>query len=260
MGVEGLVREIGVNPGAAGYMAGDDKKAPVKAEETTVPASSQSEVDAFLAELKATPAEDPGAGRGRLVFAMDATMSRQPTWDHALQIQGEMFSETARIGGLDVQLVYFRGFRECLASKWVSDANELARLMTQVDCRGGHTQIGKVLKHVRKEAAKQKVNAVVYVGDCMEENVDTLCDLAGKVALQGTPMFMFHEGNEPVAAAAFREIARLTGGAYCPFDMGSAKQLRELLSAVAVYAAGGRRALLEHGRGQGARALLEQLD
>lgn len=207
------------------------------------------------------PTPDAARGRGRLIFAMDATMSRQPTWDQALHIQGEMFAETARTGGLDVQLVYFRGFGECRASKWVSDATALAGLMTQVHCRGGHTQIGRVMKHIRKEVKADKVDAVVYVGDCMEEKVDSLCAAAGELGLIGIPMFMFQEGREPVAEAAFREIARLTGGAFCRFDAGSAQQLRELLAAVAVYASGGRQALLERSKssGGGAQLLLEQL-
>jgi hypothetical protein len=143
----------------------------------------------------------------------------------------------------------------------VSDATALADLMAQVDCRGGHTQIGRVLTHVRKEAKEQKVSAVVYVGDCMEERVDSLCDSAGELGLLGVPMFMFQEGRDPDAEAAFREIARLTGGAFCRFDEGSAAQLRELLSAVAVYAAGGRRALVEHASAgsRGVRLLIEQL-
>jgi hypothetical protein len=207
------------------------------------------------------PAAKAGEARGRLIFAMDATMSRQPAWDRALQIQAEMFAETARIGGLDVQLVYFRGFGECRASKWVSDPTALGRLMTGMECRGGHTQIGKVLAHIRKEAAQGKVNAVVYVGDCMEENIDELCARAGEIGILGVPMFMFQDGREPIAEQAFREIARLTRGAYCRFDHGSARQLRELLSAVAVYAAGGRQALADLSRGKGGEAtlLLEQL-
>ena len=64
-------------------------------------------------------------------------MSRQPTWDQALHIQAEMFDETAQIGGLDVQLVYFRGFDECRASKWAGDARELARMMTRCIARAG---------------------------------------------------------------------------------------------------------------------------
>ena len=211
--------------------------------------------------MRATPAPQAGGAKGRLIFAMDATMSRQPTWDRALHIQAEMFDETAQIGGLDVQLVYFRGFGECRSSKWVSDARELARVMTKVDCRGGTTQIGRVLKHIKKEADAHKVNAAVYVGDCMEESIDRLCNAAGELGLLGIPLFMFQEGYEPGAETAFREIARLTRGAYCRFDSASAQQLRELLSAVAVYAAGGRKALADHSKARGGEAvlLLEQL-
>lgn len=242
-------------------MSDKDKQTPVAAESSLPEASGQSEIDAFLDKVRAAPAPHAGQGRGRLIFAMDATMSRQPTWDRALNIQAEMFEETAQIGGLDVQLVYFRGYKECRASKWAGDARELARLMTQVDCRGGHTQIGRVLAHVRKEAAQGKVNAVVYVGDCMEESIDALCNAAGELGLLGVPMFMFQEGFEPTAETAFREIARLTGGAYCRFDAASAQQLRDLLSAVAVYAAGGRKALADRSKQKGGEAqlLLEQL-
>jgi hypothetical protein len=220
------------------------------------PAGHESEIDAFLQKVKSTPPANrtPGS-RGRLIFGMDATASREPTWDQACQIQGEMFTATAELGGLDVQLVFFRGFGECKASKWASDGKALARLMTSVMCRAGRTQLGRVLSHAVGEASKAKVGALVYVGDCFEEDIDTVCHTAGELGLLGVPAFMFHEGNDMIAARAFREIARLTGGAYCPFDTGSAKQLRELLSAVAVYAAGGRAALLEHGKRHGGMAL-----
>lgn len=223
--------------------------------------STSADVDAFLAKVNALPpAARPGEG-GRLIFAMDATMSRQPTWDRALHIQGEMFDETAKIGGLDVQLIFFRGFGECKASRWVSDGRALANLMSTVDCRGGQTQIGKVMARIRKEHAKERVNAVVYVGDAMEENVDRLCNQAGEIGLLGVPIFMFQEGHDPTAEQAFREIARLTRGAWCRFDASSARQLRDLLAAVAVYATGGRKALADYSKANGgeAVALLEQL-
>jgi len=166
------------------------------------------------------------------------------------------------VGGLDVQLVYFRGYSECQASKWVDDPDALARLMRQVSCAGGFTQISKVLAHTKRESRSGKVNALIYVGDCMEEDVDRLARLAGELGIIGTPVFVFQEGRDSKAERAFREIARLSRGAYAPFDAGSAKQLRELLTAVAVYAAGGRKALkdfTEETKSGGALRLLEQL-
>jgi hypothetical protein len=233
-------------------------KTPVKKETGAVDTSRSSgaEIDNFLARVKTmTPAV---AGRGRLIFAMDATMSRQPTWDLALKLQADMFHAVKEAGGLDVQLVYFRGLSETRASKWVGDPDALARLMSSVACQGGFTQIRKVLAHARREAEKTKVNAVVYVGDCMEEDIDALCAQAGELGLLGVPMFLFQEGHEPKAERAFKELARLTRGAYCRFDAGSARQLRELLAAVAVYATGGRKALAA-AKSDAALRLLEQL-
>jgi hypothetical protein len=60
-------------------------------------ASGATEVDAFLRKLAATAAPAPdagGNGRGRLIFALDATASREPTWDRASHLQAEMFKET----------------------------------------------------------------------------------------------------------------------------------------------------------------------
>jgi len=224
-------------------------------------ASSRPEIEAFVARARTVGAIRDSGRRGRLVFALDATMSRQPTWDTACRLQAEMFSEAAAIGGLEVQLVYYRGFGECRASGFVSNGDHLARLMTAIDCRGGHTQIGKVLAHARRESEKAPVQALVFVGDAMEEAIDRLAAGAGELGLLGVPAFMFQEGHDLVAERAFREIARLTRGAYCRFDVGAAHQLAELLRAVAVYAAGGVKALtdLSVRRGEGARKLLEQL-
>jgi hypothetical protein len=216
--------------------------------------AGQAEVDAFLARLARTPAPAPSGRRGRLIFALDATASREPTWDRACQLQGEMFEATAALGGLDVQLVFYRGFGECRASAWLSDARALRDRMTAVRCRGGQTQIGRVLGHALAETRAEKVGAVVLVGDAFEEDPDAVCHKAGELGLQGVPVFLFHEGGDPVARRIFEQIARLTGGAYCPFDAGSARQLRELLGAVAAYAAGGLRALEDRGRRQGGEA------
>jgi hypothetical protein len=229
----------------------------MKKREPGLPAQSErSDIDAFLQQVAATPVAKPAGRRGRLMFAIDATASREPTWDMACHLQSEMFDETAKLGGLDVQLVYYRGFRECKASGWVSNSRDLVARMNRVTCLGGRTQIGRVLRHAMKETRKAPVDALVFVGDCMEESVDHLCDLAGKLGVLGVRAFIFHEGGEPTARRAFEQIAQLTNGAYCPFDAGSARQLRELLSAVAVYAAGGRPALEDYGRRTGGAALM----
>lgn len=192
---------------------------------------------------------------------MDATASREPTWDQACQLQAQMFAETATLGGLSIQLCYYRGFNEFSASGWLTHAAELHKRMTAVRCLGGHTQISKVLRHAIEETRQDKINALVFVGDCMEEKVDRLCQLAGELSIHNVPVFLFHEGRDPAAEAAYKQIARLTNGAYCPFDAGSAQQLRDLLSAVAVYAAGGRRALenFSKTRGESVKRLTRQI-
>ena len=215
--------------------------------------STSSEVDAFLEQLKRTPGA--AGGRGRLIFALDATASRQAMWDRAAKIQGDMFIETAALGGLDLQLAFYRGFGEFKVSKWVSDGKKLLSLMTSVFCLAGETQIAKVLSHAANEAKKKKINAVIFVGDCVEEDIDKLGSIAGKLGILGVPVFMFQEGNDPIAAFAFKQIAKLSGGASCHFDASSATVLRDLLKAVAVFAAGGRPALEDLGKKQGGEAL-----
>ena len=218
--------------------------------------SSRSEVDAFLRKVASTSVVKSSTPLGRLIFALDATASRGPTWDRACHVQGEMFEETAGLGGLAIQLCYYRGFNEFTATDWLTNTADLQGRMAAVRCLGGHTQIRKVLQHAIKETKQKKVNAVVFVGDCMEENVDDLCRLAGELGIHNVPVFLFHEGKDRAAERAFKQIARLTKGAYCAFDAGSAQQLRDLLSAVAVYAAGGHRALENFSKARGEKAKL----
>jgi hypothetical protein len=234
----------------------DNKRPPVTSPAKPAARAKSGEVDAFLAAARSLA---PAAvdGRGRLIFALDATMSRQPTWDSALKLQAEMFEEADKVGGLDVQLVYFRGLNECRASRWVSETKGLRDLMTGIACRGGNTQIGKVLTHARKESGKRKVNVLVFVGDAQEEAIDDLAAKAGELGLLGVKMFIFQEGRDPTVERGFRELARLSGGAYGRFDPNAAGQLAQLLRAAAVYAAGGLKALQKSGAGS--RLLIEQL-
>lgn len=211
------------------------------------PPATAADVDAFLRKVDTCLPAAVGR-RGRLIFAMDATASREATWDRASSLQGEMFEATAALGGLEVQLVYYRGYDECRASRWVGDARDLLRLMAAVRCDAGRTQIERVLTHALAQTRRVPVNAVVFVGDCMEENIDLLAAKAGELGLLGVPLFLFHEAGDRSARKAFETLARLSGGACCPFDSGSAQQLRALLGAVAAYAAGGVTALEDYGR------------
>ena len=222
-------------------------------------------VAAFLGRAKALA---PVAGaraqtaKGRLIFAMDATASRQPMWERAAKIQGEMFMSARDLGGLAVQLVHYGGLGSFVASPWADNAADLVKRMVAVRCEAGETQIANVLRHAAVETRAQKVGALVFVGDAVEESGDLLAGLAGQLALAGLPVFVFHEGGDPVARQTLQTIARLTRGAYCPFDANAPDALKNLLAAAAAYAAGGRTALADFGKragGGAATALLAQL-
>lgn len=217
-----------------------------------------SRVARLLAEVRKTPP----VIRGNLIFALDATASRQPTWDIAGQLTAAMFKEIALLGSLDMQLVYFRGPRdlggECKASRWVSNPADLAALMTKIQCMGGLTQIERVLTAAVHETMSRKINALVFVGDCCEEPLDRLVTPAARLGALNVPAFMFQEGHDPEAELHFRKIAERTHGAYHRFDQGSARQLGELLRAVASFAVGGIAALEKQGS-EASRLLLRQI-
>jgi hypothetical protein len=224
--------------------------------------STAGDIASFLDRAKSV---GPAAaiGRGRLIFALDATMSRQPMWDLATKLQADMFNEAQTAGGngLDVQLVFYRGLAECRASRWVRDSETLTTLMRRISVEGGQTQIRRVLLHARDETRTERVQAMVFVGDAVEEDIDALATLAGELGLLKMPCFMFQEGYDAGVETAFKMVARLSGGAWSRFDAGAAHQLKSLLGAVAAYASGGRKALesLSYRGGEGAKLLLGQV-
>ncbi|QRG05330.1 VWA domain-containing protein [Xanthobacter dioxanivorans] len=220
--------------------------------------SRADEVERFLAAARAMPPARPADGRGRLAFALDATGSRQPTWTLACDIQADMFAAASAHGGLDMQIVYYRGGSECRASPFVRDAATLGGLMRRISCLPGLTQIHRVLGHLAREAERSGLKAAVFVGDALEEDVATLDAAAGQLALRGVRLFMFQEGDDTRVEEVFRRLAAVTGGAYCHFDARAAAELRQLLAAVAAYAAGGRPALSAR-NDAGARHLLAAL-
>jgi len=220
-----------------------------------ISAANPGEIRSFLDRLARMPIVKPKSSAGRLIFALDATASREPTWQSAQQLQREMFDTAAGLGGLEIQLCYYRGLAEFYASRWTLDAGSLRHEMSGVECIGGYTQIARVLEHAQVEAHRQKISALVLIGDCMEENLDLLLRHAGALGLMGVRAFLFQEGYDSTAEMAFKQIAKLTQGAYCRFDARSAAQLRELLGAVAAYAAGGLSALEQYSRERKGAAL-----
>lgn len=217
--------------------------------------SSAAEITRFLRAA----GETDTTNNGRLIFSLDATLSRQPTWTSAMALQSSMFDTVGKVGGLSVQLVYFRGYDECRASKWVVNSAALRHLMQGITCRGGATQIAKVLNHAIAETKKVKVSALVFIGDALEESIDRLCQRAGELGMLGVRCFFFQEGHDTTAQGGFQEMARLTRGAYFRLGPDSAGELAELLGAIAIYARGGVKALAQSGRRE-ALLLLEQIN
>jgi hypothetical protein len=192
-------------------------------------------VEAFLERAKGVaPSQSTSASMSairRLIFAIDATASRQPTWDLACELHAELFADVERLGNVAVQLAYFRGLGDFKASAWLTRPDELRDIMLGVHCAGGRTQIVRLLEHVNGEATRRPVRALIFVGDCFEESEAALLAAAGQLAIRGVPLFIFQEGNDQVAAHAFSAAAAMTGGAHVPFDPASPDALRELLGA-----------------------------
>jgi hypothetical protein len=222
--------------------------------------SNTQDIQAFISKVNNTPMIT-GADKGRLIFAMDATASREHCWDMASHQHAAMFTEADKISALSVQLCYYRGFGEFKALPWMRGANEIKQALLSVNCLGGKTQIAKVLSHALSETRADKVNALVFIGDCVEENPDSLAALAGQLGILNLPLFIFQEGDNPKVGTIFSQLATLSGGAHCQFDQDSAKQLGQLLAAVAVYAAGGKSALKSNllSQDMSVRRLLQQL-
>lgn len=213
----------------------------MKKQQSPAPLSSAQELELFLSNAKQLAT--PTGQQGRLIFSLDATYSRQATWDTASQVQGEMFTRSQQVGRLSVQLCYFQGFDQFSHTDWLNSGQAILNHMARIHCLAGRTQIARLLNHALLETQRNTVQAVVFIGDAMEENADKLCELAGRLGLFSTPVFVFQEGNDLVAKRIFKKIAYLSGGAYCRFDHHSADLLKQLLCAVAVFTTGGRHAL-----------------
>jgi hypothetical protein len=194
-----------------------------------------------------------------LVFAVDATASREPAWAAARQVTDALVK--ALPGALDVALAVHGGSRVHTFTAFTSDANTLRDRAAGVACQAGVTRLLPILSASLKQPG---VRVVIYVGDVFEESVIQGRRLADAMGAQGTRLIVLHDTADPAArrdADVFWDFAKRTGGCVLPFDASASGRLRDLLSAVAVYAVGGEKLLRERRHDlPGAIALLEHLN
>jgi hypothetical protein len=204
------------------------------------------------------PAETGAPPRPRLIFAVDATASREPAWAAARQVTDALVR--ALPGALDVALAVHGGSRVHTFTAFTNDANTLRDRAAGVGCVAGMTRLLPILS---ASLTRQAVRVVIYIGDVFEENVLQGRRIADAMGAQGTRLIVLHDTADPAArrdAEVFWDLAKRTGGCVLPFDASASGRLRDLLSAVAVYAVGGEKLLRARRHDlPGAVALLEHL-
>lgn len=205
------------------------------------------------------PADTGHASRPRLVFAVDATASREPAWAAARQVTDALVK--ALPGELDVALAVHGGGRVHTFTGFTNNAATLRDQAAGVTCQAGHTRLLPILSASGKQ---RNVRVIVYIGDVFEESLAAGRLIADTLGGQRTKLIVLHDALDPLArrdAEVFWDLAKRTGGCVLPFDASAPGRLRDLLSAVAVYAVGGETLLRARRHEQpGAVALLEHLN
>ncbi len=191
-----------------------------------------------IAESRSAPARL----RGRLLFGLDLTGSRERTLAEARLATASMFEAIAAIGNIEVKLAWYRGVHECKVGRWHDDPEIVSRSMKELSCVGGDTQIAKLLRVALAEP--EEISGMVFIGDDCEEKTDVLFDLARKLGRKSVPLFIFHEcigkcEYTQRAKPSFRKMAKLSGGAYMEFKPDSGTVLREALTSLAAFSVAG---------------------
>jgi hypothetical protein len=254
-----LVRDDAPSPApAAPPPTGGGMLARVLTKVTTAITSAAASLPAAFTH--AEPPTDTGApSRPRLVFAVDATASREPAWTAARQVTDALVK--ALPGELDVALAVHGGSRVHTFTAFTNDARTLRDLAAGVECHAGLTRLLPILAASLK---RQAVRVVIYIGDVFEESLPQGRQLADQMGALGIKLIVLHDTADRGArrdAEVFWDLAKRTGGCVLPFDASASGRLRDILSAVAVYAVGGEKLLRERQHAlPGAVALLEHLD
>jgi len=179
-----------------------------------------------------------------IIFAVDATASREHFWSETIKIQDKMFSTAQKAGAnLHAQLVSYSGETfdgEIHRTPWHNDAHALSDHLRSVRCAPSQTQIEKVFRHALNECCKRDVHALILVGDSYEENVPTLVRLASQINQKGIKLFMFHDTKTTCTAedtlTVFKKIAKAAEGFYVPFNVGDLAVLGDYLKVVGALA------------------------
>jgi hypothetical protein len=182
------------------------------------------------------------ARSGRLLFGVDLTSSRQPSFNQAQRAMTAMFETIKTIGAIAVKLIYFRGMNECRESKWYDDPRILIESMRRLSCDAGITQIARLLSLALSEEGQ--VSGLVFVGDHCEDGADAVLTLAEKLGQRSMPIFVFHECADDdhaslLAKPIFKGMAEVSGGVYVEFKLNSSDVLRELLIGMGAFVTGG---------------------
>lgn len=199
-------------------------------------------MSAFVSKARAL--KRAANAQNRLIFSLDATASREPTWHVARSMHRALFDIATEDTTFALQLCYFRGLMEFEATPWMTQPGPLLDALNAVYCKRGATQIERMLRHALAEfEGSSSIKAIVYIGDACEENSDTLNALAVQCRLAKRPLLLFQEGRDATASLCFASMAALSNGAHLQLDDASGDRLRELLRSAVRFVLGGRKAL-----------------
>jgi hypothetical protein len=176
----------------------------------------------------------------RIGFLVDATASRENTWEQAQTIQAKMFRSASGLRALKLRLVYFGGNR-LTKLNWNDNARNIAAHMAEVRCHSGLTQIIPGLQAFIDEKPENRADAIILIGDCFEEDAATAAKTAALLKAKGIKVFSFIEGEDWTAHSVFKTLATVTGGKFAKF--GNELPLDDLCEGVALMTSGGEKAL-----------------
>ena len=148
----------------------------------------------FVERLRRLPSSRVAPARSTRV-ALDATASRQATWDLADPCAGEMSSRPPRRRARRAARV-LHGFGGSSPSAWVRDAAEFVRLMRTVAASPARPRSRACCCHAAQEARRSRCRLWCSSATASRRIVDGSGRLAGNSESFGLRAFMFHEGRD----------------------------------------------------------------